>query len=219
MPPISDAPSLPLIQSGGSSGDRSLPLLASTGGGQTFSSVLAQKTRPSLNSGGGGVNATTQSSGVRGSSADLPPARNELAPVSVGARRTSRPTFQEAALGVRAYRQELIAANIANADTPGYKAVDMDFQEALRIARTAAGITPLPLTVSVPTHLAGTTVLPAPTFPLMYHSPSQPSADGNTVEMDVERAKFAENALMYEFSLDRANSSYRRMLELLQNLK
>ena len=43
--------------------------------------------------------------------------------------------------------------------------------------------------------------------------------DGNTVEMDVERSKFAENAVMYEFSLDRVSGHFKHMMEMLQNLK
>jgi len=127
--------------------------------------------------------------------------------------------FQETALGLRAYRQQLIASNIANADTPGYKAVDIDFQEALRIARLIANTTPLTLSATASGHIPGQTQFSAPPYPLKYHTPPQPSADGNTVEMDVERAKFAENALMYEFSLDRVKGHFMMTLEMLKNLK
>lgn len=126
---------------------------------------------------------------------------------------------QEAALGVRAYRQQLIAANIANADTPNYKAVDIDFPEALRIAQSMSKASPLSLSRTVTGHIAAQAVSIAPPYPLKYHTPSQASADGNTVEMDVERAKFAENALMYEFSLDRVGGHLKMMMELFQTLK
>jgi hypothetical protein len=56
---------------------------------------------------------------------------------------------------VRAYRQQLIASNIANADTPGYKAVDIDFQEALRIARSIANTPPLTLSTTASGHISG----------------------------------------------------------------
>ena len=56
--------------------------------------------------------------------------------------------FQQLALGLRAYRQQIIASNIANADTPGYKAVDIDFQEALRNAQAAANVPPVSLTTT-----------------------------------------------------------------------
>lgn len=121
-------------------------------------------------------------------------------------------------LGVRAYRQELIASNIANADTPGYKAVDIDFQEALRIARSLANTTPLSLATTAPGHVQGQ-VQNGLAISLKYHVPTQPSADGNTVEMDVERSKFAENAVMWEFSRDRVSGHFKMMMEMLQSLK
>ena len=106
----------------------------------------------------------------------------------------------------------MIASNIANADTPGYQAVDVDVNAAMRRASGAL----LTLNVSVPDHLSSAAV---PPYPLTYPAPLQPNADGNTVDMDVERAKFAENALMYEFSLDRVSGHYKHLMEMLQNLK
>ncbi len=102
----------------------------------------------------------------------------------------------ELALKLRAYRMELLASNIANADTPGYKARDIDVAQALRekIATLAE-------------------------VPVSYAVPRQSSLDGNTVEMDVERGKFAENAVRYQFSLDRVIGHYRHMMELFQSLK
>ncbi|MFY9328974.1 MAG: flagellar basal body rod protein FlgB, partial [Georgfuchsia sp.] len=120
---------------------------------------------------------------------------------------------------IRAYRQQLIASNIANADTPGYKAVDIDFQEALRIARSVTNTAPLTLSNTTTSHLQGQTQFSAPPYPLKYHTPSQPSVDGNTVEMDVERAKFAENSVMWEFSRDRVSGHFKMMTELFQSLK
>lgn len=126
--------------------------------------------------------------------------------------------FQELALRVRAYRQELIASNIANADTPGYKAVDIDFMEALRIAQSASRTPSIALTTTSSGHILGKGFA-SPPFPLKYHIPNQPSVDGNTVELDVERAKFAENGMMYEFALDRVKGHYMHMTEMLKNLK
>lgn len=136
-----------------------------------------------------------------------------------GSAQGSNHGFQESALGLRAYRQQLIAANIANADTPGYKAVDIDFQEALRIARAAAGTLPLTLATTALGHITAPALSSAPPYPLKYHSPSQAGVDGDTVEMDVERAKFAENAMMYEFSLDRVSGHFKHRMELLQSLR
>lgn len=135
-----------------------------------------------------------------------------------GQHREGHHGFQQMVLGLRGYRQQLIASNIANADTPNYKAVDIDFRDAVRIAQAAmAGETSLATTNS--RHLAATASNTPWGVPLKYHAPWQPSADGNTTEMDVERAKFAENAVMYEFSLDRVKGHFAMMQELLKNLR
>jgi len=123
--------------------------------------------------------------------------------------------FQQKMLGVRVYRQQLLASNIANADTPGYKAVDIDIEEAARIVQGASPS--LPLTTTASGHLSGTGQTPP--FPLKYHVPYQAAADGNTVEMDVERQKMAENSLMHQFSLDRVSGHFKHFMELLQSLK
>lgn len=123
--------------------------------------------------------------------------------------------FQQKMLGVRAYRQQLLASNIANADTPGYKAVDIDIEEIAQIVQGASASLPLSTTASG--HLSGGA--PTSPFPLKYHVPYQAAADGNTVEMDVERQKFSENSLMYQFSLDRVSGHFKHFIELLQNLK
>jgi len=127
--------------------------------------------------------------------------------------------FQQLALGLRAYRQQIIASNIANADTPGYKAVDIDFQDALRNAQAATNVPPVSLTTTSAGHLPGQSTGTPPPIPLKYHVPSQGSVDGNTVEMDVERAKFAENTLMLKFSMDRVSGHFKHEIEMLQSLK
>ena len=127
--------------------------------------------------------------------------------------------FQQLALGLRAYRQQIIASNIANAGTPGYKAVDIDFQEALRNAQAAANVPPVSLTTTSGGHLSGQSTGTQPPIPLKYHVPSQGSIDGNTVEMDVERAKFAENTVMHQFAMDRVSGHFKHEIEMLQSLK
>ena len=127
--------------------------------------------------------------------------------------------FQQLALGLRAYRQQIIASNIANADTPGYKAVDIEFQEALRNAQAAANVPPVSLTTPSGGHLSGQSTGTQPPIPLKYHVPSQGSIDGNTVEMDVERAKFAENTVMHQFAMDRVSGHFKHEIEMLQSLK
>ncbi len=123
--------------------------------------------------------------------------------------------FQQKMLGIRAYRQQILASNIANADTPGYNAVDIDIAEAAGGDQSP----PLKLNASSPGHLKGNSSWQSPSVNLKYHVPHQAALDGNTVEMDVERQKIAENSLMYQFSLDRVGGEFKDMKELFQSLK
>jgi len=120
--------------------------------------------------------------------------------------------IHEQALMVRAQRNELIAANIANADTPNYKARDIDFRAALASAGEdrAAGGGQLALQRTSSGHLdvngqAGLTPLGAQ---LQYRVPSQPRQDGNTVEAHVEQTAYAENAMRYQASLQFLGSKF-----------
>lgn len=109
--------------------------------------------------------------------------------------------FQAQALSLRSERQRLLASNIANADTPGYVAREMNFAQALKDA-TGAGQPAAQLTASAPGHIAGNSGSSDGTFStLMYASPSQNSLDRNTVDMDRERASFADNTIKYEATL------------------
>jgi flagellar basal-body rod protein FlgB len=122
--------------------------------------------------------------------------------------------FHQNALNVRAFRQQLLASNIANADTPGYKARDIDFAAALRDVTSGREALTVSLRASSDRHLAGTTGdTPAA---VLYRSPQQPSIDGNTVDMDVERNRFAENAVHYDANLTFLNSQIKLMLAALQ---
>ena len=114
--------------------------------------------------------------------------------------------FQATALRLRAQRQEVLAGNIANADTPNYKARDFDFAQALQAAvagRTGGHVGGLPMTTTAPGHLPGN--VQAGTPRLLYRTPSQDAVDGNTVDMDQERTAFAETAFHYEASLNFIN--------------
>lgn len=104
------------------------------------------------------------------------------------------------ALDLRAYRQELLASNIANADTPNFAARDIDFKEALAgaIATRTEGAKGLARTSA--RHLGGEAAA-VHGATVKYRNEFQPSADGNTVDMDVERAAFAENAVQMEAML------------------
>jgi len=110
-------------------------------------------------------------------------------------------------LSLYGQRSSQLAANIANADTPGFKARDIDFQQALRNALTESNASTDSKVAS-----AGQSATPQ----LLYRTVVQPSADGNTVDMDVERAHFAENAARYEASLRFLNGQIKGLLAAIQ---
>jgi len=107
--------------------------------------------------------------------------------------------FHQTALGLRAQRQEILAANIANADTPNYKARDIAFGSALKSALQGRVGKPLALTLTSQRHIAASGTANPPE--LLYRNEEQSSVDGNTVNMDTERANFTDNAMQYEASL------------------
>ncbi|MEP7057885.1 MAG: flagellar basal body rod protein FlgB [Caldimonas sp.] len=118
--------------------------------------------------------------------------------------------FQAQALQLRSERQRLIASNIANADTPGYVAREMDFAGALR---AATGALQPALQVSQQGHIgSGVGAAAEAADHLTYASAAQPNLDRNTVDMDRERASFADNALKYEATLRFINGNVRTVL-------
>jgi flagellar basal-body rod protein FlgB len=122
------------------------------------------------------------------------------------------------ALGARGYRQELLASNIANADTPHYKARDIDFKAALSTAqgtRSAGSVAPVTLARTQAGHLGGGDESPFGGA-ARYRSEYQGAVDGNTVNMDVERAAFAENALQVEALITFINGRFRTMQTAIQ---
>lgn len=123
--------------------------------------------------------------------------------------------FHQTALSLRASRQELLASNIANADTPNYKAKDIDFASALQGALSGS-TAKLPLAGTSSRHLSGTTGESVMGTPVMYRNALQPSADGNTVDMDVERAQFADNALRYEASVNFISAQVKAVITAIQ---
>jgi flagellar basal-body rod protein FlgB len=122
--------------------------------------------------------------------------------------------FHQTALGLRAYRQQLLASNIANADTPNYKARDIDFKASLQGALGGRGGR-AELYRTSPRHMGASGAGPGGTAPL-YRGEMQSSVDGNTVNLDVERAAFAENAVQYEASLTFVTQFMRNMQSALQ---
>jgi flagellar basal-body rod protein FlgB len=122
--------------------------------------------------------------------------------------------FHQTALDVRAYRQQLLASNIANADTPHYKARDVEFKAALAGALEGR-LGPLALATTSGRHLQTAAGTPLEGH-AQYRTEQQSSVDGNTVNMDVERSAFAENAVHYEASLTFINSLLRTMQQAVQ---
>ena len=108
--------------------------------------------------------------------------------------------FQGQALMLRSERQRLVASNIANADTPGYVARDINFAQALRNA-TGSGAPAAQLAASQARHITSQTGTAGLGSALVYAAPSQTNLDRNTVDMDRERASFADNTVKYEATL------------------
>ena len=118
--------------------------------------------------------------------------------------------FSQTALTLHSYRQQLIASNIANADTPGYRARDLDFSSVLKNAESA-----MAKGQTVPARSAGPDSTPFGAE-LLYRSVVQRSVDGNTVDLDLERAQFAENSVRYEAQLTFVTSQIKSMLAAIQ---
>lgn len=101
------------------------------------------------------------------------------------------------ALDLRTQRHQVLASNIANADTPNFKARDIDFKSAMQNAlagRADSGA--LSMAVTSTAHQRGNGMSGSGT--LQYRTETQSAVDGNTVDMDVERAQITDNALQYQ---------------------
>jgi len=122
--------------------------------------------------------------------------------------------FNHQALNLRAQRQQVLASNIANADTPGYKARDFDFKSALATATAQPAVSLAQAATTQPA--GGAAPAPAAQPELLYRSVIQPTIDGNTVDMDVERAQFAENTVHYEANITMLTHHIRMMLAAIQ---
>ncbi len=128
-------------------------------------------------------------------------------------RLTSTFDFHAEALKLRSERSRVLASNIANADTPNYKARDFDFRSALEAAVGAQSVRAAaqPARTSA-AHLTTASRGAAGGPTLLYRTPLQTSLDGNTVDLDRERAHFAENTVRYEASLRFLNGQIRTLL-------
>ena len=133
--------------------------------------------------------------------------------------------FHETALKVGAQRQQVIASNIANADTPRYQASDVNFADALARATgespdTGRGtVVQVAMQATRPGHIDGGSARGAvvvSTADVQARPSTQPSIDGNTVDMDAERAAFADNTVRYEASFTFLNHQIKTLMSAIQ---
>jgi len=110
----------------------------------------------------------------------------------------------EAALKLRADRAGVISSNLANADTPGYKARDLDFHQAF--AAQTQGKSSHRMAATQEGHI-GFSSNPQAMRELSYRTPHQPSVDGNTVEENIEHAEFMKNDLEFQIAFTMLNGS------------
>lgn len=115
------------------------------------------------------------------------------------------------ALTIRSHRAEMLASNIANADTPGYKARDVDFKSALSQAQSQQAGT---LKSTHSNHISTSTMQSS--LQTMYRIPNQSSLDGNTVDSQLEKSAFADNALRYQASLQFLDGKFKGMMAALK---
>jgi flagellar basal-body rod protein FlgB len=100
---------------------------------------------------------------------------------------------------VRAKRTEILANNLANADTPNFKARDIDFKQVLNQAQQSTG--GMRMRTSHPRHLETGVNAGTGSAELLYRNPTQPSVDGNTVDTQAEKSQFIQNAIQYQASI------------------
>ncbi|WP_447554857.1 flagellar basal body rod protein FlgB [Vreelandella sp. EE22] len=129
--------------------------------------------------------------------------------------------FHQRALGLRQARHEVLAANIANADTPNFKARDIDFASELKKAVSAGQSSQqnggVSLALTAERHIpAQGRAWQGTNTDLLYRVPDQPSLDGNTVDMDRERTQFADNAVRYQAALTIMNSRIQGLKNAMQ---
>jgi flagellar basal-body rod protein FlgB len=134
--------------------------------------------------------------------------------------------FQAKALVIRADRQRVIASNIANADTPGYAGRDVNFKEAMSSALgESSSIAMAPPSNGTPAGMTNARHIPLQSTlgtlgsdgpQLEYTTQSQPAMDGNSVDLDRERANFVDNSVRYEATLRFINGSSRTILSAIQ---
>ena len=123
-------------------------------------------------------------------------------------------SIHDDAMILRGRRSSILASNIANADTPGFKAQDIDFRSVLRSAQKPAMSGNLSLAATHRSHLSAQAS--GNDAPLKYRNPLHASLDGNTVDSHVEKSMFAENAIQFQTSYTFLNSKVRGIMSALK---
>jgi flagellar basal-body rod protein FlgB len=124
--------------------------------------------------------------------------------------------FNATSLLLRSERGRTLASNIANADTPHYKARDFDFRSALQqatdLTTSAGALAPAVLARTQPGHIGAGSGAGSTHPALLYRTPTQTALDANSVDLDTERAAFADNTVRYEASLRFINGQIRTLM-------
>ena len=123
-------------------------------------------------------------------------------------------SIHDDALTLRGRRSSILASNIANVDTPNYKARDIDFKAMLKSAAAASETNRISLATTNRNHIASRQDIGS--AELKYRNPLHPSLDGNTVDAHVEQAKFAENAMLYQTSFTFLNGKVNGLMKALK---
>ncbi len=129
--------------------------------------------------------------------------------------------IHQQALSLKTTRTEMLASNIANADTPGYKARDIDFKSALQASvdkqhqlHSTGSQRAGSLSTTNPRHIQ--LDMTETNVETLYRVPNQSSLDGNTVDEQLEKSAFAENALRYQASLEFISGKFKGMISALK---
>lgn len=122
--------------------------------------------------------------------------------------------FFEKTLNLRAQRAEVLANNLANADTPHYKARDLDFKSLLDKQLGAESSRHVGMAKTRDNHLQGNVSVAE--GELMYRTPQQPSVDGNTVEEQVEHSHYMQNSLAFQASFTMLNGRFKGLMSAIK---
>lgn len=123
--------------------------------------------------------------------------------------------IHEKALGFRAQRAEVLANNIANADTPNYKARDLDFSSVLAAEAQKQGNDRISLSRTNSHHIEAQGLAMGDET-LKYRTPAQPSIDQNTVDAQIEQSNYTENAMGFQASFTLLNSKFKGLMSALR---